>query len=1051
MSLLSANFADMAIVGFERAVDTARSSNPPTPDASQQAVIALGDGESAAVLGAPGTGKTTTIVELVADRVLARGWSPDELVVLTPSRASATRLRDELALRLGLATNGPLARTVNSFAFEVVGNAARAAGSEAPRLVTGGDQDVDIAGLLDGHIEEGTGPAWPEELGPEVRRLRGFRTELRDLMMRATEYGVSPDRLRELGTSQGRPEWVAAADFIDEYLQVVSVSRPSHLDAAEFAQYAVAAIASGEPGERVERLRLVIVDDLQEATESTLAILRALAARGIAVIAFGDPDVAANAFRGGEPDALGRLAAVLSRGDLRSLVLDTVHRQGETLRQFTSSVTQRIGTAAAGTQRRARAAGTEADRPIASAITLTPGRQLAAIARQLRERHLLHGVAWDDMVVIVRSGAQTANIRRALALAEVPARTSVGGVALRDDRAARALLAVVDVGMGRTPLSPPVAVELLLSPFGGIDRLALRRLRLALRADELADGGDRPSDELLVEALNTPGHFAMIDHRIGRSAERLAQTLAALRALADEHGTIEELLWMAWERSRLADAWFEQALSAGITAAEANTNLDGILALFTAAKRFVERRPDDEAVLFLDAVLDADVPEDTLTPQPNEQSVLVTTPSGTVGLEFDTVVVAGLQEGAWPNRRLRGSLLGAQDLIRAATELESASIDERKLVLDDELRMFALAVSRARSQVVLAAVANDDESASVFLSLLPPDAPSIDTSSLPPLSLRGLTGRLRRELTSPTRRASDRASAASALARLAAERVPGANPDDWHGLIQPSTTEPLFLDDERVPVSPSQLQKFEESPLDWFIGSIAGSEPSTAMGLGTILHWAMETAESTEVDEIWRSVESRWGELLFESAWMAEAEKRNARTLAAGIAEYLTDFRRDGKTLVGAESRFTLPIDRADVNGSIDRVERSSDGAIVIVDLKTGAPITSQSIIDAHPQLGVYQLAYAQGVLDEFLGELGEHHSGGAKLLFVKRPFRGKLYREGVQAALTDEELEGFRARIRQAAAGMALAEFIGLRDVTSWNGSANALSLHRVRAVSSD
>jgi superfamily I DNA/RNA helicase/RecB family exonuclease len=1051
MSFLSANFADMAILGFERVKTADHTAIPPILDASQRAVVELADGQSASVLGAPGTGKTTTIVELVADRVLGRGWSPDDLVVLTPTRASATRLRDALALRLGVATNGPLARTVNSFAFEVVGNAAREAGSVAPRLVTGGDQDVDIAGLLDGHIAEGTGPQWPEELGAEVRRLRGFRTELRDLMMRATEYGVTPQRLRELGRLNDRPEWIAAAGFIDEYLEVISVARPSHLDAAEFAQFAVAAIESGSVGERVARLRLVIVDDLQEATESTLAILRALVARGVAVIAFGDPDVAANAFRGGEPDALGRLATVLGSADIRQLVLDRAHRQGATLRRFTSAVTERIGTAAAGSQRRALAAGTEDARPLASAITLTPGRQLAAIARQLRERHLLDGVAWGDMVVIVRSGAQTANIRRALALAEVPARTSVGGVALRDDRAARALLGVVDVGMGRSALTPQLAVELLLSPFGGIDRLALRRLRLALRAEELAGGGNRSSDELLVEALAAPGRFATIDHRIGRNADRLAQTLAALRVKADERGTIEDLIWLAWDRSRLADEWRDQALSAGITAAEANTNLDGILALFTAAKRFVERRPDDDAVLFLDAVLDADVPEDTLTPQPNEQSVLVTTPPGTVGLEFDTVVIAGLQEGAWPNRRLRGSLLGAQDLIRAATGLDAANIDERKLVLDDELRIFALAVSRARNRVVLAAVANDDESASVFLSLLPAEAAVIDTTTQPPLSLRGLTGRLRRELTSPVRRGSDREAAASALARLSAELVPGANPNDWHGLIEPSTTDPLYLEDQRVPVSPSQLQKFEDSPLDWFIESIAGGEPSTAMGLGTILHWAMETAESSDVDTIWRAVESRWGELLFEADWMAEAEKRTARKLAAGIAEYLADFRREGKALVGAESRFTLPIDRADVNGSIDRVERSPDGAVVIVDLKTGSPITSQPSIDAHPQLGVYQLAYAQGVLDEFLDDLGEHHSGGAKLLYVKRPHRSKLYREGTQAPLSDEELEGFRARIRQAAAGMALAEYVGVRDVKSWNGSVNSQSQHRVRAVSSD
>ena len=1046
MSSLSANFAYMTILGFERA--SRRSTvEIPTLDASQRAVVDLPDAASAAVLGAPGSGKTTTIIELVADRVLSRGWSPDEVVVLTPTRASATRLRDALALRLGLATNGPLARTVNSLAFEVVGNAARAAGAEAPRLVTGGDQDVDIAGLLEGQLEEGTGPRWPEELGPDVRRLRGFRTELRDFMMRATEYGVTPERLRELATAHHRPEWTAVAGFIDEYLAIIGVARPSHLDAAELAQFASAAIAAGTAGERVERLRLVIVDDLQEATESTLAILRAIAGRGVGVIAFGDPDVAANAFRGGEPDALGRLASVLGDPGIQTLVLGEVHRQGPVLRALTSSITERIGTAAAGSQRRAAAVGADDPRPIAQAITLTPGRQLAAIARQLRERHLMHGVPWNDMAVIVRSGAQTAGIRRALALAEVPARTSVGGVALRDDRAARALLTLVDVGIGRSALTPPIAVELLIGPFGGIDRLALRRLRLALRAEELAGGGNRPSDDLLVEALAAPGRFATIDHRIGRSADRLAQTLAALREHAYAGDTIEELLWLAWDRSGLAKDWFTQALSAGIEAAEANANLDGVLALFTAAKRFVERRPDDAAVLFLDAVLDADVPEDTLTPQPNDEAVLVTTPSGTVGLEFDTVVVAGLQEGAWPNRRLRGSLLGAQDLVRAATGLAAGDIDERRAVLDDELRIFALAVSRARREVVVAAVANDDEAASVFLSLLPADAASIDTSSAPPLSLRGLTGRLRRELT--TR--GDAGGAAAALARLAAERVPGANPDDWHGLIEPSTTEPLFLDDERVPVSPSQLQKFEDSPLDWFIESIAGGEPSTSMGLGTILHWAMETADDPSVDTVWAKVEERWGELLFESEWMAETQKRAARTLAAGIAEYLADFQRDGKTLVGAESRFKLEIDKADVNGSIDRVERSADGAVVIVDLKTGAPITNQDRVNEHPQLGVYQLAYAQGVLDEFLDDLGEHHSGGAKLLFVKKGIRSKLYREGVQAPLDDEQLEGFRTRIRQAAAGMALAEFSGIRDVTSWTGGTNPLAVHRVRAVSSD
>jgi superfamily I DNA/RNA helicase/RecB family exonuclease len=1049
----------MAITGFRQEGSLASRRSPIELDVSQQAVLDLADESSAAVIGAPGSGKTTTLIELVAHRVEQRGFAPEDLLVLTSSRTTATRLRDILALRLGVPTNGPIARTVNSLAFEIVGNSARAAGVEAPRLATGGDQDSDIAQLIEGHIDDGSGPAWPGQLTPEVRRLRGFRTELRELLGRSTEYGVTPERLRVLGEQRDRPEWVAAAEFIADYLAVVSSSRPNQLDSTELVQFAIAALGRGEGGASVDRLRVVIVDDLQEATRSTIGLLAALAARGVSVVAFGDPDVAANAFRGGEPDALARLGVLLTLPHLATLTLSTVHRQGATLRGFTRRITERIGTAGVFGQREAQSAsdGDAPPAPVLKILAESPARQWAGIARQLRERHLLDGIPWNRMTVIVRSGAQVPQIARALALAEVPTRTSVGGQALRDDHSARALLTVVDVGVGRTPLDPAIAADLLLGPFGGLDKLAVRRLRLALRAEELAGEGHRSSDELLVDALGAPGRFATIDHRVGRNADRLSATLAAIGLASGEGATIEELLWLAWDRSGLAPEWFARATSAGIAADEANRDLDGVVALFTAAKRFVERQPATAPSVFLDGVLDAEVPEDTLSPQSLADAVLVTTPSGTVGLEFDIVTIAALQDGIWPNLRLRGSLLNPQELVRVMTRLGDVVLDERRQVRDDELRMFALALSRARQQVILAAVENEDESPSVLFSLAPADAPVLDTATLRPLTLRALTGRLRRELTQErrsavNRAAGDRAAAASALARLALERIPGADPGDWHGLVDVSTTDPIFADDEQVPVSPSRLEAFEESPVDWFIDSVSGTQSSTAMGLGTIVHWAMETATDSTVDAVWTAIEGRWNELTFESPWFAEQQKRAARMLAAGVAEYLADFARDGKTLVGAESRFSIDLDRATVNGSIDRVERSADGSVVIVDLKTGTPIVTQPKVDAHPQLGTYQLAYVHGVLDEFLEELGEHRAGGAKLLFVKKGTRGKLYREGTQAPLDEEQLEGFRTRIRQAAIGMAAAAFDGALDLDAWGSfDVGTKKLHRVRSVASD
>jgi len=1076
----------MSGIRFERSAPA-----PPAPvvlDAGQQAVVDLPDGASAAVLGAPGSGKTTTIVELIADRIDGRGWSPDSLLVLASSRAAATRLRDRLALRVGKPSNGPLARTVSSLAFELVGAAARAAGAAPPRLVTAAEQDADIAALLDGHLETSSGPGWPEPLDQNVRCLRGFRTELRELMARATEYDVTPGRLRELGRSTARPAWVAAADFIEEYLAIVSSSRAAQLDPAELARFAVAAIRQGgsihqgSPDDRVAALRLVVVDDLQEATESTLALLRALRERGVAVIAFGDPDVAANAFRGGEPDALGRLSAVLGDPELTQLVLPIVHRQPAALRALTNAVIVegRLGTAAAGRQRAATARddASSSKVPLARIEATSPAREWAAIARLLREEHLDRDVPWNQLAVIVRSSAHAPGIARALALAEVPTRTAGGGVALRDETAARGLLSLVELGVGRRELTAELATELLLSAYGGLDALGLRRLRLSLRAEELEGGGSRTSDVLLVEALSAPGRFATIDSRPARQAERLAETLAELTA---SEGTIEDLLWLAWDRSRLAKVWHDQALGSGPVAAEADRNLDAVVALFTAAKRFAERRPDAPAFEFLSEVLDAEVPEDVLTPRRSDDAVLVTTPSGAVGLEFRTVVVAALQEGVWPNLRARGSLLEPQNLLRALQssgegEAAERAVDDRKLVLDDELRMFALAVSRASERVVLSAVANDDEQRSVFFSLLPAETPLIDSTTKPPLSLRGFTGRLRRILADPRSNRADAAGAAGSLAELARLGLPGADPADWHGLEPISSTGPLF-EGRSIPVSPSRVERLEESPLDWFLETIAGGDSGVVAGVGTILHWAMETTDDPGVDRLWSAVESRWDELVFESPWLAQRQKQLARGFTEALADYLADFQRDGKILVAAEGRFTLeygelPAPRASepaaqgdvqpapatvpqivVSGSIDRIERGPDGEVVIVDLKTGRPITSPAQIAAHPQLGAYQLAYAEGKFDEPLAEHGDHVPGGAKLLFVREGNGGKRYRDGHQATLDAEALEAVRERIRQAATLIAAAEFEGLVELEQYGGygATPRLRLHRVRAVSSD
>ena len=96
-----------------------RSAEAPVLDADQQAVVDH-PGGPLLVLAGPGTGKTTTLVEAVVDRVRNRGLSPDEVLVLTFGRKAATELRDRITGRLGRTTRVMPSMTFHSFCYALL-------------------------------------------------------------------------------------------------------------------------------------------------------------------------------------------------------------------------------------------------------------------------------------------------------------------------------------------------------------------------------------------------------------------------------------------------------------------------------------------------------------------------------------------------------------------------------------------------------------------------------------------------------------------------------------------------------------------------------------------------------------------------------------------------------------------------------------------------------------------------------------------------------------------------------------------------------------------
>ena len=182
------------------------------------------------LIGGPGTGKTSLLVDAAAAH-LAAGAHPESVLLLCPTARAAVRTRR--ALSTALASGGgpavirePLVRTLHSYAFAILRLAARRTGDPPPRLITGTEQDGIIRELLAGDLEDGpdAAVAWPESLRPALTTA-GFATQLRDLLARCTERGVDGRRLQRIGRLSGRPEWVAAGQFAQQYEQVMLLAR----------------------------------------------------------------------------------------------------------------------------------------------------------------------------------------------------------------------------------------------------------------------------------------------------------------------------------------------------------------------------------------------------------------------------------------------------------------------------------------------------------------------------------------------------------------------------------------------------------------------------------------------------------------------------------------------------------------------------------------------------------------------------------------------------------------------------------------------------------
>lgn len=1043
----------MSEIRVEVRTGGARARRLPESDPEQSAVRARAAGESLVVRGAPGSGRTTCALAVLAD-CERRGESA---LLWVPDRARADAL--EARVQAVLPHTVRPVRTPAAFAYLVVTTwrTVRADPLGPLELVTGAQEDQLIASLLARDDLE-----WPGELTPQMRSLPAFRMEMRNLFARAGEAGVSGKELSVLGRSLGRPAWVPAGVLLEEYedgpafalttrgAMSVDTSRVQRIAADVLRRWDADAVEAGVTG-APPLPDVVVVDDLQDCTASTVGMLAAMAERGVRVVAFADPDVAVASYRGGEPHLDRRLATRLGAPVLE---LGAVHRGSPGLRDLVRDVTSRITTTGPVHRRLVGVAPRTPDAPDAEdeGAGHTPAADIhvhlaasdaqlgALVAHQLRAHHLHGGIPWEEQVVLVRSQGVVDDVRHQLRRGGVPVGGRRRAIAFASEPVTRTLLELAvgrigrDQALGGTSASegasaPRLAAHLLASPFVQADPLDVHRVLRSLNSRVLASSEGEDEDVDLVEAshdvvdlLEDP---SLADRVEGELRDALSRGARMWKA-ADTSGSARprQQLWALWEASGRAEQWRDGALGGGVDAEWFDDQLDAVLALFRVADVWEQRTPGGTAREFALQLLTDDVPTDTITRLGvRPPGVEVLTPAQAMGREWEVVAVIGVEDGRWPNLRLRDRVLRADLLAdlaagRAGTDAHGGPLlvddarSARRSVLDDETRLFAAALSRCRRVLHIGAVRAEQQAPSPFVDIaarharVDPVEGQIPLEPVPPsLDLPGQVGRLRHLAARPHEDAT-RDVATTLLALLAREGVLAADPGRWTGAGGISSDSPV-LDAATVWVSPSKVQGALECPLKWFLSSAQGNAAAgEAQQLGTLVHSIAEHHPHGPVEAMLDELEAQWSQLGHDdSTWVGRRAHEHARAVVRALASYVESVPGEVSTEVPVD----MPLGGLVVGGSIDRLEVVDEG-VRVVDLKTSKQSGRTDSGEEHPQLATYQVALlAQGA-----------PVVGARLVFLgnEKP------ETRAQSPLEGERLEQWRARLEGLATTMRGATF---------------------------
>jgi len=584
------------------------------------------------VIAGAGSGKTRVITHRVAHLIATGTARPDEILAVTFTNKAAGEMKQRVVNLLGPHARRVWISTFHSFCARILRDHAAALGYKKAFSIYDEAESLALIkriykdkGVPDSQPSFGTTQAWISQAKEKLETPEQFADEGSDFLHRNVAL-VYMEYQKRLASHQ-------AFDFDDLLMKTVELfqSRPEIL-----AYYQ-------------ERFKFILVDEYQDTNHAQYKIVNFLAGQRHNLCVVGDDDQSIYAWRGADINNI--LDFEKDYPECRIIKLEQNYRSTQIILDSAWQVVSKN----TGRMPKKLFTRREGGDKVTFLLCGDERDEGEALVEKIR-LGLIYDKAPSDFAVLYRTNAQSRVIEDALRYRAIPY-TIVGGLRFYERAEVKDIIAYLRLLVN--PSDNLAMLRIINTPRRGVGKTSVAKL------EKLAAQHGVP----IIEALSLPLDEIGIKGRAKGELEKLAATLKNISQDVDKVEPHEIAKRLVTETGYLKALEDEKT-------PEADVRADNVRELVAGISEYVERSESPTLAGFLEEVA---LLTEIDTWDSSSSAVTLMTLHAAKGLEFDTVFLAGMEDGLFPLAR---------------------SFDD-KLDLEEERRLCYVGMTRAKNKLYL--------------------------------------------------------------------------------------------------------------------------------------------------------------------------------------------------------------------------------------------------------------------------------------------------------------------------------------------------------------